>query len=219
MIGRMTHSRRITAAAALFGLAAIALAITLLPTPSVRDAEAQEQELYDYDCSNYKVCIRKETIPGSTVQFPFILEIEQLHRENVGATDHNETETVFLGDGDELGMQFFGRAWITEVPVEGWELIDIDCEGSSDYGWEITGNTIEIYYAIGGPSSFLDCIFVNRRVERPGGGPAPGLGAGLGGLFAGQPTPLPTARPAAVAPAATAPTTISPPRTGDAGLK
>jgi hypothetical protein len=44
----------------------------------------------------------------------------------------------------------------------------------------------------------------------------PNIGAGLSGLFAGQPTPLPTA-PGAVAPAATAPT-ISPPRTGDGGL-
>jgi hypothetical protein len=44
----------------------------------------------------------------------------------------------------------------------------------------------------------------------------PNIGAGLSGLFQGQPTPLPTA-PSAVAPAATAPT-ISPPRTGDAGL-
>jgi len=44
----------------------------------------------------------------------------------------------------------------------------------------------------------------------------PNIGAGLSGLFAGQPTPLPTA-PSAVAPAANAPS-ISPPRTGDAGL-
>ena len=44
----------------------------------------------------------------------------------------------------------------------------------------------------------------------------PNIGAGLSGLFQGQPTPLPTA-PSAVAPAATAPT-ISPPRTGEAGL-
>jgi len=44
----------------------------------------------------------------------------------------------------------------------------------------------------------------------------PSIGAGLSGLFAGQPTALPTApAPAAVAPS----TTIRPPSTGDAGLK
>jgi hypothetical protein len=44
----------------------------------------------------------------------------------------------------------------------------------------------------------------------------PNIGAGLSGLFAGQPTALPTApAPAAVAPS----TTIRPPSTGDAGLK
>jgi hypothetical protein len=45
----------------------------------------------------------------------------------------------------------------------------------------------------------------------------PNIGAGLSGLFAGQPTPLPTA--AAPAPAVTAPSQgIRPPNTGDAGL-
>jgi hypothetical protein len=46
----------------------------------------------------------------------------------------------------------------------------------------------------------------------------PNIGAGLSGLFNGQPTPLPTA-PSAVAPApaATSPV-ITPPRTGDGGL-
>jgi len=44
----------------------------------------------------------------------------------------------------------------------------------------------------------------------------PNIGAGLSGLFAGQPTALPTApAPAAVAPSAT----IRPPSTGDAGLR
>jgi hypothetical protein len=60
----------------------------------------------------------------------------------------------------------------------------------------------------------LDNIRVTNTCEedrRP-----PNIGAGLSGLFQGQPTPLPTA-PSAVAPAATSPV-ITPPRTGDAGL-
>jgi hypothetical protein len=43
----------------------------------------------------------------------------------------------------------------------------------------------------------------------------PNIGGGLGGLFQGQPTPLP-AVPGAPPPAATSP--ITPPRTGDGGL-
>lgn len=52
-----------------------------------------------------------------------------------------------------------------------------------------------------------------ERVERS----VPNIGAGLSGLFNGQPTALPTA-PSAVAPAATTPV-IRPPSTGDAGLQ
>jgi hypothetical protein len=59
----------------------------------------------------------------------------------------------------------------------------------------------------------IDC----PRPTPPPATQRPNIGAGLSGLFAGQPTPLPTARPSVSAPAATAPA-ISPPRTGDAGL-
>lgn len=209
MIGRISQGKHLVRAmAALFALGAMALAVALIPSPSAREAEAQEQ----YDCRGYAICISKATLPASNVAFPFIIDIEEVKYDSLptvdGATVSGPT-TVFLSDGDEVGIELYGRALITEVPVQGWELIDIDCEGTSDYGWRTSGNSLEIFYTIGEPESFLNCTFVNQRTQP----------LNLGGLFAGQPTPLPTARPAAVAPAATAPTTISPPRTGDAGLK
>ena len=58
------------------------------------------------------------------------------------------------------------------------------------------------------------CRTVTKTWEEPR---RPNIGAGLSGLFAGQPTALPTApAPAAVAPSQT---TIRPPSTGDAGLR
>ncbi len=62
----------------------------------------------------------------------------------------------------------------------------------------------------------LFCQTVTKTwVEQPQRPPS--IGAGLSGLFQGQPTALPTApAPAAVAPAST---TIRPPSTGEAGLK
>jgi len=57
------------------------------------------------------------------------------------------------------------------------------------------------------------CQEVTKTWQEP---QRPNIGAGLSGLFAGQPTALPTApAPVAVAPS----TTIRPPSTGDAGLK
>jgi hypothetical protein len=158
------------------------------------------------------VCIEKQTIPGSSREFPFIVEIEKLDPNSVPSEVNGAiidgSGTYYLADGDQLGIAFYGEARITEVPIPGWQLVDINCEGTSDFGYEIRGNTLEIYYLSGTSQSYLHCTFVNREVRQP---------LNLGGLFAGQPTPLPTA-PAAVAPAVAAPV-ITPPRTGDAGIK
>jgi hypothetical protein len=95
------------------------------------------------------------------------------------------------------------------VPGRGCALVDFELfAGVSNFGDSAV------------PSAMgLDSILVDDSIcDTPTPTPTqrPNIGAGLSGLFAGQPTPLPTA-PSAVAPAATAPT-ISPPRTGDAGL-
>jgi hypothetical protein len=196
--------------AALAGLAA--LAITLAPGPAapVRTAEAQSQE----SCRGYRICIEKRTIPGSNVAFPFVIDIEQIDTKSedseVGEAIISQPSTVYLSDGEEIGVEFYGEATITELPVPGWQLVDIDCEGTSEFDVEIHGSTLEIYYLVGTEQSILHCTFVNQRIEQPQ--------LNLGGLFAGQPTPLPTApAPAAVTPAPAQ--GISPPRTGDGGLK
>jgi hypothetical protein len=203
----MTGRMRITAALlAVAGLLYVALGGS---TTQSKLAEAQPVESY---CRGYKVCIEKQTTTVSNVEFPFIVEIEEVAHDSVPSQVNgaiiNGSGTYYLADGEKLGIEFCGEARVTEVPVPGWQLIDIDCEGTLDFGYEIRGNSVEIYYLIGDEGSYLHCMFVNREVKQP---------LNLGGLFAGQPTPLPTA-PSAVAPAATAPV-ITPPRTGEAGIK
>ena len=62
----------------------------------------------------------------------------------------------------------------------------------------------------------LDDLFCREATKTWQEPQRPNIGAGLSGLFQGQPTALPTAQaPVAVAPS----TTIRPPSTGDAGLK
>ncbi len=210
MISRISSGKHLVrATAALFVLGAMALAVALAPSPFAREAEAQE-----YTCVQYRICIEKRTTSGSNVEFPFVIDIDQVSTDSaptVGGATISGPGTVYLSNGEEVGLEFRGSATVTELPVPGWRLVDIDCDYSGDFGVTRSGNTIEIYYVIGTDQSFLNCTFINEEVRQQP--------LNLGGLFAGQPTPLPTARPAAVAPAATAPTTISPPRTGDAGLR
>ena len=194
-------------------VAAVALTIGVIATTGrgAPDAHAEPQE---DSCVQYRVCIEKRTIPGSNVEFPFIIEIESVTTDivqtEVNGAIIGESASVYLSDGEEVGIAFRGEAKITEVPVPGWRLVDIDCEGTSDYGYEISGNTVEIYYAIGTSESFIRCVFTNQEVRQP---------LNLGGLFSGQPTPLPTAPPPAAVAPATRSQVISPPRTGDAGLR
>jgi hypothetical protein len=124
--------------------------------------------------------------------------------------------SFFLSDGESFAPGFRCGVIVTEAPQAGWRLADVDCDFDSNV-WDVSSvpNGVKIVLNPSGqdsetPFSSIDCVFVNVRLEdRP---------LNLGGLFAGQPTQLPTAPPAAVAPAATSPA-ITPPRTGDAGLK
>jgi hypothetical protein len=121
-------------------------------------------------------------------------------------------EPFSLGDGESYYiLSAPGVRQVTEVLPPTWQQTGFDCEGGT-----ITrsGTTATFNPSAG---DFLRCTVSNAfRDPRSQNREVPNIGAGLSGLFNGQPTPLPTA-PAAVAPAATSPV-ITPPRTGDGGL-
>ncbi len=169
------------------------------------------------------LCLRKD----APSRVPFIFDIERDEQRFtaeeipcISPAENGSESTEVLRGGDEVAIYFGCGIRVLERQEPGWDLVDINCDYVEDY-YEVRreGDGLLILLDRGSQDSVgpigqrrdIECTFVNRP-ERPN------LGGGLGGLFAGQPTPLPTARPAAVAPAATAPS-ISPPRTGDAGLK
>jgi len=143
-----------------------------------------------------------------------------------------------LRDGNDPQSVAFGACCnnpgssvtIVELPESGWVLDDIGCTSVPGFSLVINVNTRSA--TVTWNTDLLGvvlCTFYNVQEEEPTPEPTqrpdptprattqPNLGGGLGGLFAGQPTALPTARPA-TAPAATAPA-ITPPRTGDGGIK
>jgi len=210
------------AALAIAGIAAFTALFA--PGSSSTPANAQEQELRCDEDKFGLLCLRKDTggTPG-TFLFDLERDIQVVPRSQdiscaLGTTSELSDETQVLQAGEEIGLFFDCEIRVTERPQAGWELMRIDCDYNPlYYDVRTEGRTLIIlldqtsFDSTSNGRNDIECTFVNRE-ERPN------LGAGLGGLFAGQPTPLPTARPAAVAPAATAPS-ISPPRTGDAGLK
>ena len=211
------------AALAIAGIAAFTALFA--PGSSSTPANAQEQDLRCDPDKFGLLCLRKDTggTPGTFV-FDLERDLRPVPRSQdvsceFGTTSEEADETEVLQAGEEIGLIFGCEIRVTERPQAGWELVRIDCDYNPlYYDVRTEGRTLIILLDQGSFDSVnnngrhdIGCTFVNREVR-------PNLGAGLGGLFAGQPTPLPTARPAAVAPAATAPS-ISPPRTGDAGLR
>jgi hypothetical protein len=205
------------------GLVAVALGATMGLFSGAKGDVASAQELSCRTDSIGVLCLRKDT-GGQSGSFLFEIEIEESSLPTVAVPcllPGSAVETEFnevLGGGDEVAIYFGCAIRVTEVPQQGWQLVDIDCDfNNTFYDVRREGSSIVILLdqgsldSQGNGNNSVECTFVNRRIdERP---------LNLGGLFAGQPTPLPTAPPpAAVAPAATSPV-ISPPRTGDAGLR
>lgn len=185
--------RRFLPAAAIGVLIVAALGVATATLQSGQTAHAQSNE-----CIEYYACVTKIAPGGGNTDFLFQVEID----EGVSPFDSQTLE-----DGDTFGLYFKRKAVIREIPTAGWRLLSVSCEGNIDIEYIQGGVILEVPKGIEVPTA--DCVFRNARIEdRP---------LNLGGLFSGQPTPLPTA-PSAVAPAATAPV-ITPPRTGDAGLK
>jgi len=222
--GRILSRRR-----TLFMLGAMIVAglaaVTALVVPAGDDQKASAQvNGCDPDIFGL-LCLRKDA--PSRTPFTFDIERDEGPRftvEEIACVDTVDNEGEFtevVRGGDQIAIGFDCGIRVRERQEPGWDLVDIVCDYVDDY-YEVRreGDGIMILRDRTSEDSAVQmglrrdirCTFVNR--EEPRGG----LGAGLGGLFAGQPTPLPTARPAAAAPAATAPS-ISPPRTGDAGLK
>ena len=205
----------------LLGMALAATALTIgiggsvLSGGTQQTANAQPVEPCA-DEQRFNLCVTKETSGGDA---DFRFEYRADHEDDsqgmcviAGVTEEVE-DSFSLSDGESEGVSFGCTLRIVEVPQPGWQLVDISCRFNNEV-WDVRRINSGLLI-VSNPSNAdsvstgIGCTFFNRRVEeRP---------LNLGGLFSGQPTPLPTA-PAAVAPAATAPV-ITPPRTGDAGLQ
>ena len=207
-------------------LAAIALTAvgTLLVVTGSTDNPANAQELRCDDDQVGLLCLRKDTggTPGTFVielaRDPEILPSAQAVVCERATTTLASNETELIRGGEEVAIPIDCAIRITERAQAGWELVRIDCDYNPDY-YDVREEGRSLIILVDrmsqdsiniGPRNDIRCTFVNRPVQQP---------LNLGGLFSGQPTPLPTApAPAAVAPATTSPV-ISPPRTGEAGIR
>ena len=175
----------------------------------------------------WNVCVVKVTEPGGTGDlFDFRLTLgPDVYIFNL--EDFEFDHTGFTGtDIDQNGNVLT----ITETGMPpGWELVDIQCillgtDPSINLDYDVENGSVEIELESG--PGLVVCAFYNEFDEdlvpspTPPGGERrpPNIGTGLSGLFGSGPAP---ATPTVVAPAAApAPSrVISPPNTGDGGLR
>jgi hypothetical protein len=161
-------------------------------------------------CSEeYRLCVTKMTLQGTNQEFPFEVTYEQEPDSvNQAALDQ---DTYYLGSGESIGLYPYGVTTIQEQLIPGWELVDVHCEGSGEFDFTYHGTGVTVSYFQGELQSVLNCVWTNRQVQEQ---QRPNLN--LGGLFADKPNiPQQGPAPSAVAGAPV----ISPPNTGDGGLK
>ncbi|MEW6144571.1 MAG: IPTL-CTERM sorting domain-containing protein [Thermodesulfobacteriota bacterium] len=112
--------------------------ITLLKTP---DASAQQ-------CG---IGIGKSAPGGGSTEFGFEFTVDG-DGPNFGT----------LADGQSDGGGFSSTVVVTELPLEGWELVDIDCESIGGILFEITDNGFTAE-CVGIGEGF--CVFFNVQTR------------------------------------------------------
>ncbi len=89
----------------------------------------------------------KEAPEGSGVLFPFEV-----------TSDGKEPFFVNIEGGGSDGGTFNSRVTVTELPLAGWELSDVECESTGATGFEITDNGFTATCDGGGD---VTCTFTN----------------------------------------------------------
>lgn len=115
------------------------------------------------------ITIEKVAPGGGGTEFPFEYIV-----------DGNGPNSDTLVDGESNGGPFGSLVTVTELPLEGWRLVDIDCNGEGGITFDITANG---FTAICENNGFGTCTFYNRLVSNIPTLSEWGLIAAAGGLM------------------------------------
>jgi hypothetical protein len=96
------------------------------------------------------ITIEKVAPGGDGTEFPFEYTV-----------DSDGPNSATLADGESDGGPFGSFVTVTELPLEGWKLVDIDCNGEGGITFDITANS---FTAICADNGFGTCTFINQRV-------------------------------------------------------
>ncbi len=114
------------------------------------------------------ITIAKVAPGGDGVEFPFDLTV-----------DGSGPSSFSVLGGQEDGGPFFSTVTVTELPLDGWKLSDIECENVGATGFEITENGFTAACDGGG---FVTCTFFNVPVSNIPALSEWGMIAAAGGL-------------------------------------
>lgn len=100
------------------------------------------------DCG---LTIKKVAPDGGDTEFTFEVSV-----------DGGETFTDTLLDGGSAGGPFSSDVTVIELPLGGWALQNIDCEGDTGISFRISDDGIRA--VCNSQASFATCTFFNERV-------------------------------------------------------